>query len=257
MNLKGVNKYLSLGVDAEWIKNYFKDSSYEPGNRKTDVMYGFLGDAGVLSKRKYTEFGEKIKTMNISDDVPWALMLCNLVYTPSFNWYILNIPLDETYIEDRLELDMADTTAKARGEFWNGFKTILGTNEAFKDIGLGIPDITEKTNKNGDVRKSMNSIRRTSWTNPNQEVILYSLYKFAEECRDYYQFTLSRLLDYSVDSDGISPTLIFGLDRDEMVKILTGLSINHPDFINATFTLDLDNISLNSEKTSNDVLNLF
>lgn len=58
-------------------------------------------------------------------------------------------------------------------------------------------------------------------------------------------------------TDGVSPTEIFGLDRNQMEKILNGLTINYPDFLNASFTLDLDNITLNSEKTSQDVLNLF
>ena len=85
----------------------------------------------------------------------------------------------------------------------------------------------------------------------------YEVFKFAEACGDYYQFTLSRLLNHDIDSDGVSPTEIFGLERDQMEKILNGLSINYPDFINASFTLDLDNITLNSEKTSADVLSLF
>ena len=112
-------------------------------------------------------------------------------------------------------------------------------------------------NKNGEIKKSMISIMRMPWQNPNPIVILYSLYKFAEACGDYYQFTLSRLLNHDIDSDGISPTEIFGLDRNQMEKILNGLTINYPDFINASFTLDLDNITLNSEKTSQDVLSLF
>ena len=102
----------------------------------------------------------------------------------------------------------------------------------------------------------MNSLYRDSWANPDPVVILYSLYKFAEACGDYYQFTLSRLLDHDVDSDGVSPTQIFGLDRETMMRLLNGLTINHPDFINASFTLDLDSITLNPEKTSEDVLSL-
>ena len=103
----------------------------------------------------------------------------------------------------------------------------------------------------------MVAITRTPWKNPNPFVILYSLYKFAEACGSYYQFTLSRLLNHDIDSDGVSPTEIFGLDRNQMEKILNGLTINYPDYINASFTLDLDNITLNSEKTSQDVLSLF
>jgi phosphoadenosine phosphosulfate reductase len=35
------------------------------------------------------------------------------------------------------------------------------------------------------------------------------------------------------------------------------LAVNYPNFINATFTNDLDKISLKEDKTSGDVLNLF
>ena len=42
-----------------------------------------------------------------------------------------------------------------------------------------------------------------------------------------------------------------------MEKLLTGLSINYPEFIDVSFTLNLDNITLNGDKTSKDVLNLF
>jgi phosphoadenosine phosphosulfate reductase len=87
-------------------------------------------------------------------------------------------------------------------------------------------------------------------------VVLYSLYKFAEACGDYYEFTVSRLYNYNIDSDGISPTQIFGIEEDELKTILQGLSASHPDFINAKFTHDLDTISLNRNKKSSDVLEL-
>lgn len=253
-SLKGINKYLSVGVDAEWINSFIDDNSFEPGNRKTDVMYGFMTDAGIVAKRKLTSFGELITRMGTSDTASWALMLCNLAYTPAFQWYIKNIPFNETYYERQLDIDMGeDTTKKAKSEFWNGFKTILDTNEAFKEIGLGIPDITVKQTTAGE-KKSMNSLVRQPWQDPDPRVILYSLYKFAEACGDYYHFTLRRLMDHDVDSAGISPTQIFGTDSDTMQQILIGLSINYPEFINASFTLDLDKIDLVNTKSSSDVL---
>ena len=112
----------------------------------------------------------------------------------------------------------------------------------------------------GEVVREKNravALYRKPWSDPVPEVILYSLFKFAEACGDYYQFTLETLLDDSIERDGVSPTQIFGLDRDTMVRILNGLSVNYPAFISASFTLDLDNITLNSEKTSADVLQLF
>lgn len=262
-SLKGINRYLSVGVDSAWIKQYLRDNNFEPGNRKTDVMFGFLKDAGIVEKKKLTNFGDFIRNQDINSNVTWALILCNLAYTVAFGWYIHNIPFNQRYIEERLVLDMGENSSvkdggkKARSEFWNSFKVILSTNEEFRELGLGEPEIISKQNINGEVKKKLVSITRTPWQNPDPRVILYSLYKFAENCGDYYQFTLSRLLNHEIDSDGVSPTEIFGIDREQMERILNGLSVNYPQFITVSFTLDLDNITLRNDKTSKDVLELF
>ena len=64
-------------------------------------------------------------------------------------------------------------------------------------------------------------------------------------------------MDDEIERDGLSPTKIFGLDKEEMIRILNGLTINYPEYISASFTLDLDNITLRSDKASTDVLELF
>ena len=86
--------------------------------------------------------------------------------------------------------------------------------------------------------------------------VLYSLYMFAEKCGDMKQFTLSRLMDESVQSEGVSPAKLFGFDRETMRTFLNGLGEAHPDFISATFTHDLEKITLRDDKTSADVLGL-
>ena len=148
------------------------------------------------------------------------------------------------------------TRAKAEGEFWNGLKVIFDSNTYFSLIGLGTPDISRKMQKNGTEKLTMNSIQRTAWVDPIPEVILYALYKFAEKCGDYYQFTLGYLMDETIEREGISPTTIFGLDRETMVRILNGLSINYPEFISASFNFDLDTITLRKDKKAEDVLEL-
>ena len=145
-------------------------------------------------------------------------------------------------------------TDKAIGEFWNGFKVILDTTKPLNSIGFGTPEIEEKVTKTGDVKKRLLSIYRAPWRTPDERVILYSLYKFAEKCGNYRQFTLTRLLDTSIESDAVSPTQIFGLDREIMEKILNGLTFNYPDLIEARFTLGLDNITLKSDMSADDIL---
>ena len=255
--LTGINKYLSVGVDASWIEAYTHDNTYEPGNRKTDVMFSFLSDAGVLKKKQITPFGEVVFGYDLDSELPWALMLCNLVYTPQFGWYIKNVPFYETFTVESagLRLKQDDVSDKAVGEFWNVFKVILDTTKPFNSIGLGIPEIEEKATRTGDVKKKMLSLTRIPWQNPDERVILYSLYKFADACGDYKQLTLSRLLDHEIESDGMSPTQIFGLDRETMEKILNGLTFNYPDLIEARFTLGLDNITLKSDLKPEEILN--
>ena len=91
----------------------------------------------------------------------------------------------------------------------------------------------------------------------DNRVVLYALYKFAEKCNLDKEFSVSYLRDETIERDGVSPIRIFGLyDDEELKSILLGLSSAYPEFINATFTNDLQTITLR-DKSSVDVLNLF
>lgn len=104
--------------------------------------------------------------------------------------------------------------------------------------------------------RQIDAICRTKCLISDNRVLLYALYKFAEACNDYKEFTLAWMMNDDIDRDGISPTRLFGLEYEETKSILMGLTTKYPDFINATFTNDLDKISL-MDKTSKDVLCLF
>ena len=102
-----------------------------------------------------------------------------------------------------------------------------------------------------------NDMVRTKCSISDSRVVLYALYRFAEKCNLDKEFHISYLYDEDVERDGVSPVRIFGLcEEEELKSILLGLSSAYPEFINATFTNDLQTIMLR-DKTSNDVLNLF
>ena len=100
------------------------------------------------------------------------------------------------------------------------------------------------------------SLTRTKPVAPSPLVTLYSLYRFAEECGGFYEFPLSRLMDFTVEAAGVSPAQIFALSRDEMEAILNGLARTNPDFVTFTTTHDLELVRLADDKTSADVLSL-
>jgi phosphoadenosine phosphosulfate reductase len=250
---KSLNCYSHHAPKMEWFKQYFNykndfDQKHTLGSQMYSFFKRFLRDAELVDENGFSKTAEIINKIGLDNLSSWAIMLVNLSYTPQIHWYVKRLNMLETYSKEYTLSLLVNDGAKESWvkDIWSSFGRFVEL--PFNEVGMGC---SEKE------KKHVVSITRTPWRNPDPRVILYALYKFAEACGGYYQFTLSRLLNHDIDSDGVSPTQIFGLDREQMEKLLTGLSINYPEFINATFTHDLDNITLRSEKTSQDVLTLF
>ncbi len=281
--MSGIDRYFSFGARAQWldifIKHEGKSEFWESDgeglvpNKKKDAFLTFVKDAGLVEYNKKadgdkytkcipTKFADLVFEYGADSEITWALILVNLVYTPAFNWFVHNLEYGTLYNPDSIKYmlsDVMDNDIKGLGKrnVVDSLKMFLSKTPLGKDSIFAFADVTEKVSSNGSESSTLNYLQRSAWQNPDPRVVLYALYKFAEGCGGYYQFTLSRLYNSEIESDGVSPTLIFGIDQDQMQKVLTGLSVNYPEFINATFTLDLDNITLRSEKTSHDVLNIF
>lgn len=285
--MTGLDRYYSFGIKENWLRVYFdyegtssfwkSDGDGEVPNKKKDAFLNFVKDAGLVDedkslkgkeykyiKYKPNKFAEKMFSLGVDDESMWAYLMCNLVYaedSEEFRWFIKNIPFSETSTPESIKLRLDevmenDKSGLGKRNVCDALKSFLIKTPFGKQLGLGsVIDYEEKVSSNGRETITLNYFVRGSWKNPDEKVILYALYKFAEACGNYRQFTLTRLLDTSVESAGISPTQIFGLNRETMEKILNGLTFNYPDLIEARFTLGLDNITLKSDKTANEILN--
>lgn len=285
--MTGLDRYYSFGIKENWLRVYFdyegtssfwkSDGDGEVPNKKKDAFLNFVKDAGLVDedkslkgkeykyiKYKPNKFAEKMFSLGVDDESMWAYLMCNLVYaedSEEFRWFIKNIPFSETSTPESIKLRLDevmenDKSGLGKRNICDALKSFLIKTPFGKQLGLGsVIDYEEKVSSNRRETITLNYFVRGSWKNPDEKVILYALYKFAEACGNYRQFTLTRLLDTSVESAGISPTQIFGLNRETMEKILNGLTFNYPDLIEARFTLGLDNITLKSDKTANEILN--
>lgn len=285
--MTGLDRYYSFGIKENWLRVYFdyegtssfwkSDGDGEVPNKKKDAFLNFVKDAGLVDedkslkgkeykyiKYKPNKFAEKMFSLGVDDESMWAYLMCNLVYaedSEEFRCFIKNIPFSETSTPESIKLRLDevmenDKSGLGKRNICDALKSFLIKTPFGKQLGLGsVIDYEEKVSSNGRETITLNYFVKGSWKNPDEKVILYALYKFAEACGNYRQFTLTRLLDTSVESAGISPTQIFGLNRETMEKILNGLTFNYPDLIEARFTLGLDNITLKSDKTANEILN--
>lgn len=256
-----IDRYGNIGIEYDWVVDYFsKGDNFWADNglgiNKIKNMKSFLSDAGATVPKKNTmsPFGKKIADIGIATEAAWGLLVSNLVYTSEFSWWVMNIKPGQTYTPAQLVSMLSEqvTSENSQKHIFSAYKNIFASNEILgKALGLGVCTLKE-----GSSNRILLDIRRGSWREPDPRVILYSLYKFAEKCGTY-QFRLSTLMDDTIERDGISPTRIFGLDRDTMISKLNGLTVNYIEFIDASFTLGLETITLRSEKTPDDVLALF
>ena len=254
--VKGLNTFSNHAPKPEWLKDFFDNPKefFEENTLGTEQIRRFkvfLIDSELVDRKNKTatDFTELVKKIGWNTATAWGLILVNLTYNnPQIRWYIENLLVNEGFTREVVE-ERLQAVGVSKGN-------ILSIINAFKrlcEIPLGTELNFGTTTSDG---KNLSTLKRTKAKVDDGRVVLYALYKFAEATDGWYQFNLSRLMS-DTDSAGVSPAKIFGIDRDEMQQFLNGLSANYPDFISATFTHDLEKISLVPEKTSQDVLKLF
>jgi phosphoadenosine phosphosulfate reductase len=250
-NMKSINCFSNHAPKTEWLGDFFEqqrdfliDNTLGPV-QKTKFKR-FLKDADLITKDDVTAFSALGISIGWDSDVFLGLMLINLVSAnPQIEWYVTILEPYRQYRRSEIEdILIADGQSK------DNISSIINAYKRLTETPLG-------TNLRFGYVTDEGDLVRTKCSVTDVRVVLYGLFKFAEKCNDYKEFTLATLLNDSIDRDGISPTRIFGLEREDIQPMLIGLSAKYSNFISASFTHDLEKITLAADKTSADVLELF
>lgn len=255
MSDKNISRYQNFGFRQEWLELFFESpNNFWENERMGKYMFvGFkvwLKEAGLTENNSISEPGKKLQLLGADDHRTWGIIYVNLAYaSPIVNWYVKKTICNNTYSANDLSMllgdDYSPTTKK---------NALASLKETLKSSpigwGLGQGDLEMKG-------KTIVTITKHGWKNPDPIVILYSLYKFAENSDRYYSFTLSSLLNDIEDRQGISPTTLFGIDRETLKQILQTLSHDYNEYIKVVFNKDLENINLDSSILSDDIIKLF
>ena len=254
---KSVNCFDSHAPKAEWLQEFFykKDdflSSNNLGPNQIKAFKRFLNDASLADTRKkiITPLAATLARFPFDSEIVAAITLTELVHNnPQFNWYVMNMSIENTYSRTELS-EMLSEYGATKNDV--GF-VISALNRLSNETPFGTTLHFTSVEMKG---KSVVSARRNKCTLTDPRVLLYALYRYAEENGGYYSFSMTTLLDMTINSVGISPVRIFGITRDELEPMLRGLSAQYQDYINVAITLDLDNIVLSDYHTSGDILKL-
>lgn len=255
MKDKSINSFANHAPKVEWIREFFElgndywdNNTLNKKNQEPKVKR-FLRESGVIDKdSKCVGLFDLITSIGWESETSWGIMAINFVENPQFAWYVNNLDVGIYYDREKVrDLLMAEGVSKG------DTTSIVNAFKRFCELPMGTSLNWGFVVDNGN---QIASICRTKCVISDNRVVLYALYKFAEKCNDYKEFTLAWMMNDDIDRAGISPTRLFGLEYEETKSILMGLSAKYSEFINATFTNDLDKISL-TDKTSRDVLRLF
>jgi len=250
-SMKSINSFADHAPKLEWLRSFFEQkeaffSEHTLGPMMYDMFRRFLRDASLNDKNQFTSFAELISGIGWETDTAQGLILINLVSeNPQIEWYVKNFDVGRAYQRQTVEDMLIAVEVKPKNA-----KSISKAFKRLVETPLGTSLHWGFVNGEGD-------LVRTKCSLSDPRVVLYGLFKFAEKCNDFKEFTLATLMNEGIDRDGISPTRTFGIDRDDMTPLLLGLSAKYPEFITASFTHDLEKITLAEDKSSQDVLDLF
>ena len=248
---KSLNRYSSHAPKREWIDEYFKYKNeflenHSLGSAMIMRFKTFLKDSR-LSDEKYhfSKTAELIEKIGLRNETSWAILFVNLSFKSQINWFVKNVGFDKTYSRDEIEKKLFDSDEKNKiilGHIWLCFGRFCDL--PFSEVGMGT--MTKEKGHNIE-------ITRKPWINPDPLIILYAIYRYSE-CQNFKRFTLSDLIEPNQEVKGANVGEIFGIDRETFKRMLLEMSLNYPEFINASFTNDLNSIVLREDKTSDDVL---
>jgi len=256
MKEKSIDTYKTFGLREVWLKIFLENPENFWVNKQmgSHMFFSFKSwgkQAGLLdAKNNIAPLTSILCNLTSSKNFLWAIIYINLSYSsPIFNWYLKNIKFhDKVTISDMILLlgdGFPETTKK---NALSSLKETLKASPIGANLGQGECEMKGK---------NVVAVTRGVWQSPEPLAILYSLYKFAENSDMYYNFTLSDLLDDSEERIGLSPNILFGIDRTVLQPILQGLAHDYNDYIKVTFNKGLENINLNREKTSIDIVKLY
>ncbi len=251
---KTYNCFSNHALQTKWLKNFFEKNeivSDDMGQPQKTKFKRFLKDAELIDDGARSFFGDVCDSVGWDSEVALGLMLINLVANnPQMELYVKEMPIGYEMPTSVFKARLQNTFEQSE----DNVSSIVASFKRFADKNIfGTTLNFGRVDKDGKDEY----LTRTKCVVSEPLVVLYGLFKFAEKCGDYKQFRLSVLLDDEIERDGVSPTRIFGLDREEMIPILNGLAAKYPEFIYASFTHDLEKITLADDKTSADVLRLF
>lgn len=246
--MKGINRYQGFGMRKEWLKEFIDNPqnwwiNHNIGNRQFESMKIWLKECEIIKNNQLSHFGEKIIKMDINNDLLWCLLWTNMARNSILiKWYLKEVKWNDQFSKKELiERVSNNLSLRTRENAINSLISLFENTPLGDRLGLG---------KFLRKEKGVRIFRKVGIKdNIDSIAIIYSIYRYAE-LTDRYDLSLDEF--YKTAEEG--PYFLFGIEKNELKKILLGLSVRYSRFISVEFVKDLDNIYVYRNIKSLDVL---
>jgi phosphoadenosine phosphosulfate reductase len=247
--MKGMNRYQTFGMKTEWLEEFFRKQQNwwdqnDLGNRQFDAMKVWLIEAELIDKNSISSLGRQLSALGSDNTLCWAIIWTNWGRNSALiNWYQTHVPWKSYHSKNELaELVGGDLSIRTRQNAMKSLFLLLRESPLGKEMGLGEIQTGEQR---------IEHINKKGWDNPDPIAVLYSLYRYAEKV-EKQNLTVSELYDNAPEG----PYVLFGIEQDELKRILRGLASSYEKWISVELMRDLDNINLDSSIKAEDILKI-
>ena len=261
MDLKGLDRYCHFGFRLEWLEHFFELKndcwmSNQLGNKQYDSLRRWLKEAELIENNSgkgannTTPLLDILAELGPYNPLTWAIIWIHLSYNSVLvRWYLFMVVPGESFEKNDLVMSIDDSLSLATRS-----NAIMSLTETFNSspiggsLEMGIPITVGKTKK----------YLKQGWSTPDPWALLYALYLYAEKIGNHYDFTLREMLsigqEKKFDLPAVDPITIFALNPDNVKELFRDLSTQFPKYLKTSFVAGLDNIQLDPNISSLDVL---
>ncbi|MDR0705542.1 MAG: phosphoadenosine phosphosulfate reductase family protein [Planctomycetaceae bacterium] len=257
MSISGVGNYQTFGLKPEWIaelsrkRGDFRSTTLFGKNMIQSAPYWFreaklAQDGSAIKPTKLLNVAEKY---GFDSSFLWQLIWTGLVNHSSLvKWFICYTILNKAIDTEELSVKFSDVVSSVGTR-----KSALSSlNNLLKNSPLGAGDLPlVRLEMKGKTVKSLTRLPVV----PHNLVVLYGLYLMGQLTKRS-SFNVREMMSADFEMPCVSPLYAFGIEPSEFQRICNGLSSKYPDFLSVSFTLGLDEVRLNVQKTLDDVLDL-
>ncbi|WP_018963726.1 phosphoadenosine phosphosulfate reductase family protein [Coprothermobacter platensis] len=252
----GFGRYLRFGLRSDWLKDFFgKGDKWVTDNvlgpKQVEAMLSWLRDAELMDSKKktVTVVYEQLRNVFEKDELlAFELIWVNLFYNsgPVF-WFLTRIPWGKAFTSNELkQMVESESLPISKRTISSGIDSLMNTfQENIYLEKMGAITVIKRNRERIVVKTGANNVHPLA--------LLYSLYRYALN-KGYYDLTVHELYDEANKTYG-GPYVIFGIERQNLERLLRGMQEQYKGLINVDLVADLDNIHLNSSiKNSNALL---